>query len=115
MLLTLACAYGLRTILPKSMPAGWTSNEYFARPDTFCGPSILDMRLPIKVRLSASGHLYSAIAPPSFLRCLSNRSADAHVGSASAEIPAQPLLDLLRCRIRMLIKEGLRRDDKARS
>src|SRR5437667_11614015 len=105
MLLIFACAYGDRTILPKSMPGRLTSNEYFARPETFCGPSILEMRLPIKVRLSASGHLYSAIAPPSFLRRLSNRSANAHVGSASAKVPAQSFLDLFGCWVGVLIKE----------
>src|SRR6266705_580588 len=89
------------------------SNEYFARPETFCGPSILEMRLPMNVRLSASGHLYSAIAPPSFLRRLRDRCSNAHVGSAAAGIAAEPLLDLFGSWVRILVEERLARDNEA--
>src|SRR4029078_6710079 len=83
------------------------SMEYLARPDTFCGPSILEMRLPIKVRLSASGHLYSAIALPSFLGRLRDRRSNAHVGAAAAGIAAQSLLDLFGGGGGVLVQEGL--------
>src|SRR6185369_9123801 len=113
MLLTRACACGQRTILPKSMPGRLTSNEYFARPETFCGPSMREIRLPMKFRLSASGHLYSAIAPPSFRR-LRDRGANAHVGSAPAKVAAESLLNLFRRRIWILVEKRLCRDHESR-
>src|SRR6185295_10422054 len=113
MLLTFACACGQRTILPKSMPGRLMSNEYFARPETFCGPSMREIRLPMKFRLSASGHLYSAIAPPSFRR-LRDRGANAHVGSAPAKVAAQSLLNFFGCRGWVLVQECLCRDHESR-
>ena len=90
------------------------SNEYFAQPETFCGPSILEMRLPMKVRLSASGHLYSAIAPPSFLSRLCDCCSNAHVGAAAAGIAAEPLLDLFGSWVRVFVEERLAGDNEAR-
>src|SRR5436190_13335763 len=94
------------------------SIEYFARPDTFCGPSILEMRLPMKVRLSASGHLYSAIALPSLLpslRRLRDRCSNAHIGTAPAGIAAEPFLNLIGGWIRILVQKRLACDHEAGS
>src|SRR5713226_2453189 len=113
MLFTFACACGERRILPKSIPGRFMSNEYFARPETLNGPSIRDIRFPIRVRLSASGHLYSAIAPPSFRRLHHGRS-HAHVGSASTKIPAQPLLNLLGSGVWVLVQKRLAGNHESR-
>src|ERR1700730_7156551 len=114
MLLTFACACGERSILPKSIPGRFMSNEYFARPETLNGPSMRDIRFPISVRLSASGHLYSAIAPPSFCRLHHGRS-HTHVGSASTKISAQPFLHLLGSRVWVFVKECLTGNHESRS
>src|SRR5262249_26564497 len=90
------------------------SKEYFARPDTLCGPSILDTRFPIKVRLSASGHLYSAIALPSFRGSLLYCRSDTHVGSAAAQVAAEASLDLFGRRIGVLVEERLAGHNEAR-
>src|SRR5947199_8204710 len=73
------------------------------------------MRLPISVRLSASGHLYSAIASPSFLLLggLQDRGADAHVGSAAAEVAAQSFLNLFGRRVGVLVQKRLAGDHEA--
>src|SRR5689334_11610822 len=110
MLFILACACGERSILPKSIPGRLMSNEYFARPETFCGPSILEMRFPMRVRLSASGHLYSAIALTSFLpflRRLRDSRSNAHVRAAPAGIASESLLNLFGCRVGVLVEERL--------
>src|SRR5436853_7038 len=72
------------------------------------------MRLPMRLRLSASGHLYSAIASPSFLLTgrLQDRRANAYVGAAAAEIAAQSFLDLFGRRVRMLVEKGFAGDHK---
>src|SRR5437762_14350933 len=100
---TFACACGQRTILAYSIPSRLMSYEYLARPETLCGPSIREIRLPIKLRLSASGHLESAIGMASFLilvvqteslrytaalRPLHYCRAPAHIDSATTQIPA---------------------------
>src|SRR5215207_7582963 len=95
------------------------SKVYFALPAAFSGPSIREMRLPICVRLFASGHLYSAIASPSFplrnlLRGLGDRGANADIGAAAAEIAAEAALDLRRSRIWMLVEKCLASHDEAR-
>src|ERR1044071_8435807 len=97
------------------MPGRLMSKEYLARPETFCGPSTREMRLPIRLRLSASGHLYSAIATPSFLLIgrLQDGGADADVGPAAAEIAAQALLHLFGRRVGVLVEEGFASDDEA--
>src|ERR1044071_3464028 len=98
------------------MPGRLMSKEYLARPETFCGPSTREMRLPMRLRLSASGHLYSAIASPSFLLLgrLQDRRANADVGAAAAEIAAQPLANLFRRRVGMLVEKSFAGDDEAR-
>src|SRR4249919_1097508 len=71
----------------------------------------------MRVRFSGSGHLYSAIAPASSLGSLGSlrhRSLDAHIGSAAAEIAAEPLLNLGGCRVGIAIKECLASHDEAR-
>src|SRR5262249_16658273 len=115
MLLTRACAKGDRRILPNNMFGRLISNEYLARPDTLSGPSMREILLPISVRLSASGHLYSAIAAPSFLSGLRYGPANSHIGSAPAKVAAQPFLNLLGSRIGVLVQECLAGHDKSGS
>src|SRR5258707_9829558 len=88
------------------------SYEYFARPETLWGPSMREIRLPIKLRFSASGHLYSGIVPS--LRYLHDRSANSHVGAAPAEVAPQTCSQLFGCRRGVLIKESLAGDHEAR-
>src|SRR5215469_4475541 len=101
--------------MPNNIPGRLRSYVYFARPETLSGPSILETRLPIQVRLSASGHLYSAMLSTSLhgavsLGCLEYGSPDPDVGSTAAKVSAQAFLDFLRCRIPVLVKECLAGD-----
>ncbi len=50
-----ACACSESTIFPYSIPGRLMSKEYFALPDDFHGPSMREIRLPIRLRLSAGG------------------------------------------------------------
>src|ERR1041384_8721669 len=74
------------------------------------------MRLPMSVRLSASGHLYSAIFPPSFLRSrrLHHCRANAYVGSAAAQIAAESMLHLLWRWVWIFVEKGFAGYDKTR-
>src|ERR1700694_1483349 len=113
MLTIFACACGQRSILAYSTPGRLRSYAYFARPETLKGPSMREMRLPIKLRLSASGHLYSGIVP-SFCH-LHHRCADTHIGSAPAEVAAQPGTQLFACGMRMVVEKSFASDEHARS
>src|SRR5581483_9007040 len=82
---------------------------YLALPLTFSGPSTREMRLPMSLRFSASGHLYSAIALAPFLHILGglrDRGADADVGSTAAQVAAQAMPDLVRRGTRVLVEQG---------
>src|SRR2546422_1073945 len=88
-----------------------------------------EMRFPIKLRLSASGHLYSAIAVPSFalavtqaaswrgvagtqagsLRYLHYCGPHTHIGAAAAKVPAQTRFQVLSFGMWILVQEGLPR------
>src|SRR2546426_1328165 len=88
-----------------------------------------EMRFPIKLRLSASGHLYSAIAVPSFalavtqaaswrgvagtqagsLRYLHYCGPHTHIGAAAAKVPAQTRFQVLSFGMWILVQEGLAR------
>src|SRR5262249_13159415 len=106
--------------MPNNIPGRFRSYVYFALPETLSGPSIRETRFPIQVRLSASGHLYSAMVSTSLhgamsLSCLEHGGPDTNVGSAPAKVPAQASLDLFRCRIRILVEECLAGNDETRS
>src|SRR5438876_10819899 len=98
------------------MPGRLMSKVYLALPEAFAGPSMREMRLPIKLRLSASGHLYSAIASPSsqILGRLCNRRFHPDIASAATGIAAHVLGDQFRRRIGMLGEEGRAGHHKAR-
>src|SRR5262245_57913733 len=112
MLTTFAWACGQRTKMPNNIPGRLRSYVYFARPETLSGPSIRETRLPIHVRLSASGHLYSAMLSTSLcgtvsLGCLKHCGPDPDIGSAAAKVSAQAFPDFLWCWIRILVKKCL--------
>src|SRR5450432_3995327 len=90
------------------------SNEYFARPETLNGPSMRDMRLPIKLRFSASGHLYSGIVMPSFCY-LHDRGANTHVGATATEVAAQPGPQLFGSWVGVFVEKSFASDNKAGS
>src|SRR5579864_9087023 len=77
------------------------------------------MRLPMSVRWSAAGHPYLVLssamdqAPFIFAACIYG-GAHSGISSATAEVPAQAVLDLLRRGIGMLIEKSLGGDNKAR-
>src|SRR5436853_5314627 len=102
------------------------SYEYFARPDTFNGPSMREIRLPIRLRLSGSGHLYSAIVAPSFrpnkacslcgsgtFRHLHHCASNTGIGAAAADVPTQTGLHVFERWMWISIKESLASNDKA--
>src|SRR5258708_3672107 len=97
------CACGLRSIFAYSTPGLLMSYEYFARPETLTGPSMREMRLPIRLRFSASGHLYSGIVAS--FRDLHHRGANPHVGATTAEVAAQSRPQLFAGRMWMLVQE----------
>src|ERR1044071_5669839 len=74
------------------------------------------MRLPMSERLSASGHLYSAIFPPSFLRLrrLHHCRANAYIGSAAAQIAAETVFHLFGRRVWILVEKSFAGHDKSR-
>src|SRR5947209_6741337 len=83
------------------------------------------MRLPISVRSPGSGHLYSATARTSCHRqpCrpllppaadFADRLANAFVGPAAAEVPAQSAADVFVAGMGVLIEKRLARHHEAR-
>src|SRR5258706_7302919 len=87
------------------------SYEYFARPETLWAPSMREIRLRIRLRFSASGHLYSGIV--SSFRHLHHCRTNTHVGATAAEVAAQPGSQLFARWMRMLIEESLASNHEA--
>src|SRR3989454_6597979 len=114
---TVACAYGERRTLPKSIPGRLMSNVYLARPLALAGPSMRLMRLPMSLRWLASGQSYLHFAmSPSLHRLgsLEHRLPDSHVGAATAQVAAQSSLHVFHGRVGVRIEEGLARHHEAR-
>src|ERR1700682_3340523 len=71
-----------------------------------------EMRFPIKLRFSGSGHLYSAILASSCY--LHHCRANAHVRTTAAKVATQSASQLLWCRMRMFVQKSLTSDYEAR-
>ena len=101
---------------PNSMPSGLRSELYFARPLDLAGPSRRLMRLPHHPPfVHRRPRIIRHSVPPFSSACgFKNGLADAHVGSAAAQIAAEPVFTSSYVRIRIALQEIRRRNHEAR-
>src|SRR4029077_12709379 len=95
---------------PKSVPSGRTSEGYLARPDALARPSSRGIRVLIKTGFS--GQFAMALGSFHGFGRGERRIHDADVRAAAADVALDPLLDLVKARVRVLVEQGFAGGDK---
>ena len=116
MLFTFACACGQVSSTACSSPGGFRSDEYFARAACFGGAVQAAGALADD---AAFVHRWPTVIRhccPPFNSCAASSDglADAHVGTAAAEIAAESLLHILHRSDWDVVQEAFRGHDEAR-
>src|SRR5712672_1934786 len=108
-----ACAYGLRLILPHSMPGIFMSAPKLARPVTLSTPSGRIGRVPTTFNVSLSRNDITSL-PSHDCSGVEHRADDLVITGTPAEVAGEPIARLFLGRVQVLVEQRLGRDDKSR-
>src|SRR5205085_162593 len=105
-----ACANGLRTSPTQSIPGRLMLSTYLARPVISSASSLRSWLVPTNLVVDS----VTVISPSSRARDGLHGLDDVVVAGAPAEVPLEPVADLVVARVRMLVQEARGRHDHPR-
>src|ERR1700730_2154 len=108
-----AWAYGLRLILPHSIPGIFMSAPKLARPVTLSTPSGRMGRVPTTFKVSLSRNDIPSL-PSHDCSGVEHRADDLVITGTPAKVAGEPVARLLFGRVQVLVEQRLGRDDESR-